>query len=159
MARPSSFTQEIADQILERLMDGESLRTVCSDEGMPNRATVFRWLAADKAFRDQYALAREVQAEALFDDILRIADDGENDWMTKRRGELEIEVVNHEAIHRSRLRVDVRRWMAGKLAPKKYGEATSQREAAGDGPPTREQLEDDRPVLAPDEEIPDDPVL
>lgn len=90
---------------------------------MPNKSTVFRWLAADEAFRDQYARAREAQADALFDDILDIADDGTNDYMTKTNADgSEYEALNAEHIQRSRLRVDARKWMAGKLLPKKYGE-------------------------------------
>jgi hypothetical protein len=86
---------------------------------------VFRWLGDDRyaKFREQYARAREAQADAIFDEILDIADDGSNDWMERRREDGSVdEVVNHEHIQRSKLRVDARKWMAGKLAPKKYGE-------------------------------------
>lgn len=68
--------------------------------------------------------ARETQADAIFDEILDIADDGSNDWMEKHDGEggnigwRE----NGEAIQRSRLRIDARKWMAGKLRPKVYGD-------------------------------------
>jgi terminase small subunit-like protein len=47
---------------------------------MPDMATVFRWLARHAEFRDQYARAREVQADYLAEEILEIADDGRNDW-------------------------------------------------------------------------------
>jgi hypothetical protein len=91
---------------------------------MPNKATVFRWLASNEQFRDQYARARETQADALFDEILDIADDGSNDWMEKHNadGENIGWRENGEALRRSQLRVDARKWMAGKLQPKKYGE-------------------------------------
>lgn len=116
------FSEAIADAICERLADGESLRTICSDEGMPSKTTVFRWLAANEQFRDQYARAREAQADAIFDDILSIADDGRNDWMQKNFGEETRWVENGEAMRRSALRIDARKWMAGKLRPKKYGD-------------------------------------
>lgn len=122
--RPSSFTQEVADTICERLADGESLRDICQDEDMPNRATVFRWLGKSKEFSDQYARAREEQADALFDEILSIADDGRNDWMERHNndGEAIGWRENGEAMRRSQLRVDARKWMAGKLRPKKYSD-------------------------------------
>ena len=41
--------------ILLFIADGESLRKVCDRPGMPNKATVFRWLAQHAEFRDQYA--------------------------------------------------------------------------------------------------------
>lgn len=121
--RPSEFTQETADVICERLADGESLRSICSEDAMPNKATVFRWLAANKSFSDQYARAREVQADTLFDECLDIVDDGRNDWVERKRRDGSTYIaLNDEAISRSRLRLDARKWMAGKLAPKKYGE-------------------------------------
>lgn len=122
--RPSSFTQDIADEICERLAGKDSLRTICLDENMPHKATVFRWLAVNELFRDQYARAREQQADSMFDEILDIADDASNDYMEKidaDGGNLGWK-ENGEAIARSRLRIDARKWMAGKLRPKVYGD-------------------------------------
>lgn len=122
--RPTSFTQEIADAICERLADGDSLRTICDEEDFPARSTVFKWLSQNKAFSDQYARARKEQADALFDEILSIADDGRNDWMERHNndGEAIGWRENGEALRRSQLRVDARKWMAGKLRPKKYSD-------------------------------------
>lgn len=122
--RPSEFSQDIADAICGRLAEGESLRAICDDEAMPDKSTVFRWLGRDAEFRDQYARAREAQADALFDDILSIADDGRNDWMERKNKDDQNLgwVENGEALRRSALRVDARKWMAGKLKPKKYGD-------------------------------------
>lgn len=125
MARPTDYTPELAAVICGRLAEGESLRSICADEGMPGKSTVFRWLASEdrKEFRDQYARAREVQAEVLADEIIEIADESEGDFIGKtlESGET-IEVVNHENIARSRLRVDARKWFASKVAPKRYGD-------------------------------------
>ena len=55
--RPSRYTSELAAVICERLAEGETLRSICRDDKMPDKATVLRWLG-DKAktdFRDQYA--------------------------------------------------------------------------------------------------------
>ena len=121
MGRPSSFTQEIADAICEGIAEGRSLRDICDEPGMPNKATVFRWLADDAymLFRDQYTRAREAQADVLFDDILQIADDGKRDTYIDADGN---ERTDQDVIARSRLRVDARKWMAGKLRPKVYGD-------------------------------------
>lgn len=123
--RPSSFTDELCDRICEALADGRSLRSICTDDDMPSQTTVFRWLGDERyaSFRERYARAREAQADAIFDEILDIADDGSNDWMERHRQDGSVdEVVDHEHIQRSKLRVDARKWMAGKLAPKKYGD-------------------------------------
>jgi hypothetical protein len=114
--RPSSFTPEIADEICEKLIDGKSLRSICCDPAMPGVATVCRWLAANDEFRKQYARAREAQADTLADEIVDIADDGSNDYMG------EDDKYNGDAVQRSKLRVDARKWVAAKLKPKKYGE-------------------------------------
>lgn len=126
--RPSDYTPEMATIICERLAKGESLRTITADEDTPAQSTVFRWLEANEVFREQYARAREAQADFYAEEIITISDDGTNDWMA-RRSEAEKGagvdtgwVLNGEHVQRSRLRVDSRKWYAGKLAPKKYGD-------------------------------------
>lgn len=121
MARPSRFSDEIADKICEMLIEGYSLRKICLGDEMPHAATVCRWLASNEAFREQYAQAREAQADTLADEILDIADDGTNDWMADKEAEDGFR-YNGDAVQRSRLRVDSRKWLASKLKPKKYSE-------------------------------------
>lgn len=121
--RPSSFSDDLAETICERLANAESLRKICLSDDMPSQTTVFRWLADDRygAFREQYARAREAQADALFDECLDIADDGTNDWMADKEEDDGFR-YNGDAVQRAKLRIETRRWMAGKLRPKKYGE-------------------------------------
>lgn len=115
---------EVKAEICRRIADGESLRAILETEGLPASSTIFAWLNEDSAFSEQYARAREAQAEAIFDDILTIADDGRNDWMERKNsdGQNIGWVENGEAIRRSQLRIEARKWMAGKLKPKKYGD-------------------------------------
>ena len=68
-----------------------------------------------------YALAREAQADKLFKECLEIADRGS-----------ESENENPQRIQRDRLRIDARKWMAARLAPKKYGDHISH-DAKGGG--------------------------
>lgn len=120
--RPTDYSEDLARAICERLMDGESLRSICLDEATPGKTTIFRWLNANAEFRDQYVKAREVQAESIADELIDIADDGHNDWMEKNFGEDTRWVENGEAIRRSALRIDTRKWVAARLLPKKYGD-------------------------------------
>lgn len=124
MPRASEFTQDIADAICERLADAESLRSICRDDAMPTTSTVCKWLTQQPSFAEQYARARELQADALFDEVLDIAEDGRNDWMEKqdKDGDQIGWVLNREAVARSQMRIDARKWMAGKLRPKKYSD-------------------------------------
>lgn len=133
----SSYTEELANTICERIADGESLRSICDDKDMPAKSTVFKWLSENTDFSDQYARAREAQADALVDDMLSIADDGRNDWMEKKNaaGENLGWTENGEALRRSQLRIDARKWMAAKLRPKKYGDKIDLTHAGPDGAP------------------------
>lgn len=118
--RPSTFSQEVADAICERIAQGDSLRAILrDDESLPASSTVFKWLNDVESFSEQYARAREAQADVLFDEILTIADDGRNDSYKDEDGNPR---TDHDVIARSKLRVDARKWMAGKLRPKKYGD-------------------------------------
>lgn len=132
---PSEFTQDMADKICDRLALGESLRSITADEAMPASSTVFKWLNQYPEFAEQYARAREAQADTLFDEMLDIADDGSNDWMEShsKEGENIGWRENGEAIRRSQLRIDARKWMAGKLRPKKYGDAAMVKLADANG--------------------------
>ncbi len=119
MPRSSEFTQKIADLICEKLVTGLSLRKICLDDEMPALATIFRWLNDNASFREQYARAREAQAETLVDEIIDIADESSRDTYIDDDGN---ERTNHDVIARSRLRFDARRWAASKMLPKKYGD-------------------------------------
>lgn len=89
---------------------------------MPARSTIFKWLGANTEFADQYARAREAQADAIFDDILTIADTMQMGKKVKRMPGGKLETVTGDMIEHRRLQVDARKWMAGKLRPKKYGD-------------------------------------
>lgn len=123
--RPSKFDPEIAQAICERLASGVSLREICRTEGMPPESTVRGWAIDDvQGFSAHYARAREAQLETWADEIIEIAEDGSNDWIERKGkdGEVVDTVLDHEHVTRSRLRIDTRKWLMSKLAPKKYGE-------------------------------------
>lgn len=132
MGRPTDYCQEKADIMCEMLSDGQSLKEICAPDDMPNRATVYRWLAAHPEFSDMYARAREEQAETLADEIIAIADETYDDVMVGEDGK---ERCNTEFIQRSKLRVDARKWVASKLKPKKYGDRISQEISGANGGP------------------------
>lgn len=126
------FSKEKADAICEELAtSSKSLRTICAQKDMPAIRTVLYWLSEGenlnakdhfKAFTRQYTRAREMQADFLAEEIIEIADDGSNDYMTITKGVMEYNVENKELTNRSRLRVDSRKWIASKLKPKRYGD-------------------------------------
>jgi len=121
--RPSKYSKAIAEKICIGLSEGLSLRSICLSEKFPDKSTVLRWLFDDRytEFRDQYTKARQVQAELFAEEMVDIADDGTNDWMERNGDDNEGWQQNGEAIARSRLRVDTRKWVASRLLPKVYG--------------------------------------
>jgi hypothetical protein len=100
-------TEAIEEAILAGLMSGRSLRSICVDDGMPDRSTVFRWMASDDEFATKCARARVIQADAIEDDMADI----EERTLT---GE-----INPAA---SRAVLASKQWRASKLSPKKYGD-------------------------------------
>lgn len=147
--RPSSFTQEKANIICERIAGGESLRSICQEKGLPSITSVMRWLADENnaAFRAQYARAREVQADFMAEEILSIADEectmvrADKHGSKDEDGQGNTEVLfDATAVARNRLRVDARKWLAGKMAPKKYGEKVQQELSGPDGGPINHSI-------------------
>lgn len=109
--RPSKYSDEMAEKICELIASGMSLRTVCSQDGMPSAVTVCKWLSENEEFSKQYARAREEQAVSFADEIISIADSVEPD---------------SAAVAKAKLQIDSRKWLAAKMAPKKYGDKVEQ---------------------------------
>ena len=105
-----------------------SLKEICNDPKMPSLQTFVRWLADpnNADLRERYYYARRVAAELYIDEIFTIADDGSNDWKerTDKDGNHIDYVPDNEAIQRSRVRIDTRKWYASKMVPRIYGEHT-----------------------------------
>ena len=130
----AAFDQDIANEICKRLSDGESLRGIIYGEnsrspnpqpvdGMCPLWVVLRWVGLGeledspshlKAFATQYARARQEQADALADSVVHIADTTDDP-------------------NKARLQIDARKWYAGKVRPKVYGEGIQLRHANADG--------------------------
>lgn len=119
--RPPIYSPELAKTICDRIIDGESLRAMCAEEGMPNISTIFLWLSdRDKGgFLDMYSQAKKLQADTFMEDALQIADHTERDSIIGKNGDI---IINGEWVARSRLRIETRMKIAAKLAPRKYGE-------------------------------------
>jgi len=134
--RPTKYSTRLAEEICALLMQGYSLRKICDGrDGMPSKATICNWLAKNKEFLEQYARAREIQAEIMADEILDIADDGTNDYVEREvKGGTKV-LVDYDNIQRSKLRVDARKWVAEKLLPKKFGTKKAIEHSGPDGAP------------------------
>jgi hypothetical protein len=120
--RPEVYTQKLADKICEMLSQWYSLRTVWKESWCPAIATIFSRMRKHPDFMKQYEKAKEESADALVEEMFDIADNGNNDWMEVNDPDNPWYKMNWENIQRSRLRVDIRKRVASKLKPKKYGD-------------------------------------
>lgn len=116
--RPTLFNEDVAGRFLELIAEAKSVPTAAEAVGVAGR-TVFKWLADNEEFRQAYARAKEAAADFIVEQMLEIADDARNDFVESDKGHI---VLDTEAVMRSRLRIDTRKWLAGKLKPKKYGD-------------------------------------
>jgi hypothetical protein len=120
--------QEVIDFIA---INGLSLRKAGIEAGITPQSFL-RLCDADDALAEQYARAIETRYDVLADDIMQISDDGLNDTYVDDDGKKR---TDHDVIARSKLRVDSRKWLLSKLAPKKYGDRVAQEHSGPDGGP------------------------
>jgi hypothetical protein len=119
--RPSKYSEALGKQICEEMIAGRSLRSICDDDWCPAISNVCNWLVNNKEFQEQYARAREAQAEILADEIIQLADECREGTKTKVTDK-GTEIYTGDMVERSRLQVDARKWVAARLLPKKYGD-------------------------------------
>lgn len=97
-------TKASAERIFEAMRAGKSLRSYCSENGLP-LSKVYEWLNTE--FCDNYADAQAARADFFFDEILNIADNT---------------LPDKNAVAKARLMIDTRKFAMARMAPKKYGE-------------------------------------
>lgn len=120
----------MAAAICEHIADGKSLRVIAAMEDMPAMSTIMVWLdGRQPEFTEQYARAREAQADKLAEEMLAISDEECTTVRADKHGSRDDDgtgstevVFDATAVARNRLRVDTRKWLASKMAPKKYGD-------------------------------------
>lgn len=116
MARPTDYTKELAEELCNRVADGNSLRTVCLSEDMPDKSTIFRWFRLYKEFNDQYAQACDERVEAQHEDLLELGDEAVRlaQWVNDK--------VSNAVVSAVKLKADNMKWSMSKMKPKKYGD-------------------------------------
>ena len=85
---------------------------------LPVQSTVYEWLLRHPLFAEQYARAREEQADTNADEILEIADEMPPEY-TDEKGRT---TLDQTYIMWQKNRIEARKWTAAKLRPKKYGD-------------------------------------
>ena len=125
--------QDIITNVCNLIAKGDSVRAVFRDNDLGVKRTKFYELLEDnEAFANQYACACEDRSDFMFEEILEIADENNADAVVVD-GETRID---GNTVQRSRLKIDARKWMLGKMQPTKYGDKVTQVHEGGDKPVT-----------------------
>ncbi len=123
MGAKTTYTQEKADAICERLAKGESLESICRGEEMPAAPTVRRWILEDvEGFAALSARAYSLGYEALAEQCLIIADTPLEGVETTTKANGDTEEKRGDMLQHRRLQIDTRMRLLGKWAPKRYGD-------------------------------------
>ena len=105
--RPTDYSPVMADKILQRLSEGETVSKICLDAAMPARSTVLLWSATHKEFSDRYLLALKGVGQIRVDDIPNVIAEMKKGLTDPAIGKIEIDTL---------------KWMAGKFYPRMYGD-------------------------------------
>ena len=118
------YSEAAAEAVLAALMAGQALRDACADPDMPSTSAVQNWLRADRNnFRARYLEARAIGCLMISDDILKIVDDRDNDWITRQREDGSIEtVLDPERVRRAALRARTRCGLLDRFMPNILGD-------------------------------------
>lgn len=101
--------------VLTRIANCEFIHKIAESYGV-SATSLHTWLDGRP---EMYARARERQADKLVSDMLQIADDGANDTYVDEEGNTK---TDQDVVARSRLRIEARKWLAGKMNAKRYGD-------------------------------------
>jgi len=115
--RPSKWTQEIEDEICERLSRGEPLRAICRLEGFPEWTTVYNWMESRDGFSERVARARENGVEAIAQDTLAMID-AEPRYIEDGKGGTRIDAGYVQWL---KLRTEQRMKLLACWSPNRYG--------------------------------------
>jgi hypothetical protein len=103
----NQFYETLFEHAMEKLAAGTTLPDIIREYHTPTDVAKFRsWINRDPQRRARYEQAQELFADALVDDMLRIADD----------------VESLEDVQRTSLRLQHRKWIASCLNRRRYGD-------------------------------------
>ncbi len=151
--RPQVVTKKIEAEIIERLENGETARSICRRDDMPCWSTLclHNRQPENEAFSDQYAYARKRGMLARMDDIWERVQDTTRDVIydevaTEKDGKVTVKKVaksGNTAVQRDKLIADQARWEAARIYKVLFGETVKSELTGKDG----KELQAFAPVL------------
>jgi len=118
---PEAVPEAVAEEIVEWISQGKTLREFCRLEGKPAWRTVYAWMEKDKDFYARIAHARDLGYDAIAEETLEIIDTAPEfaeSWSQNGGSK------HRDSAHAAWLknRVEQRMKLLAKWSPKKYGD-------------------------------------
>ena len=114
------YSPELADQILDQIIDGKTLKAIEEIDGMPSRTMILKWRREYPEFGQLYDDAVDARADADADEVDELAQmivDGDLDF------------------NAGRVAIDAKKWSSAHRAPRRYGTKVSAEISGKDGGP------------------------
>lgn len=124
------YSRALTDEICRRLAAGEGMIVICRSPGMPSVDTVRQWIIQDTdGFAKRHTEARQAQADYYVDQIIKIADEP----IKRVVDQFGVSRLDGAHAQQQRTRIDARKWYAGKVAPRRWGEKQLHEHTGADG--------------------------
>ena len=97
--------EEVFTDILIRIADGEHLKNILRDEGMPSPAAFHRWVNTNKSWMEAYLDAQAAKMHSLAEETIEISDN-----------------IHPKLVKKAELQVKSRQWIVERLARKHFSD-------------------------------------
>lgn len=129
------YDPEVAKELCERVSLGETVASVCRSPGFPPRWAIYHWRKTHPEFAEAFDLAKDIGYDAIADEVVEIAEDGQKDWTDRpARGGGTYRAVDNEALGRSKLRVETRLKLLAVWSPRYRPQSGLQLSSPDGGP-------------------------
>lgn len=118
---PVRFSQSLFDEMMTEVMEGRTIREICSGGKRPSIDGFYGWVARDPKLAEQYTRAREISSDGFEADILALA-----------------RSTNPENATANKAAFEMLRWTASKRAPRRYGDKQTLEHTGDGGGPVQE---------------------
>jgi hypothetical protein len=118
------WTANLEDAICRAIaITPKGLEHICrANPEFPCADKIYEHRHESSEFGEKYTRAKANQVVRLVDEIIEIADDSAKDLIEVEIKGVTVKQLDREHMERVKVRIDSRKWLAGKLAPKLFGD-------------------------------------